>query len=96
MLCQNGKTQSQISKEYGISISTINRWGKLCSTVETDEGEILTVKHVNILRFQHSIKTLCRVLKVNRSTYYKHFSSTESNRFKENKKNQILYPLLTW
>ena len=38
------------------------------------------------MRFQHSIKTLCRVLKVNRSTYYKHFSSAESTRFKENKK----------
>lgn len=30
---------------------------------------------VHILRFQHRITTLCRVLKVNRSTYYKHFSS---------------------
>ena len=30
---------------------------------------------VHRLRFQHRIITLCRVLKVNRSTYYKHFYS---------------------
>ena len=41
---------------------------------------------VHALRFQHSIKTLCRVLKVNRSTYYKHFSSAPSAREIENKK----------
>lgn len=32
------------------------------------------------LRFQHAIKTLCRVLRVNRSTYYKHFFSEPSKR----------------
>ena len=37
------------------------------------------------MRFQHKIKTLCRVLRVNRSTYYKHFSAAESNRAKEDK-----------
>lgn len=43
------------------------------------------------MRFQHSIKTLCRVLNVNRSTYYKHFKSTSSKRFDENQtlKSQI-------
>ena len=41
---------------------------------------------VHALRFHHSIKTLCRVLKVNTSTYYKHFSSSLSAREIENKK----------
>lgn len=36
------------------------------------------------LRFQHSIKLLCKVLRVNRSTYYKHFFSEASPRVKEN------------
>ena len=36
------------------------------------------------LRFQHNIKTLCRVLRVNRSTYYKHFSTITEPRIKEN------------
>lgn len=38
------------------------------------------------MRFQHAIKTLCRVLCVNRSTYYKHFSDTPSERAIENQK----------
>lgn len=33
---------------------------------------------------EHSISTLCRVLKVNRSTYYKFINHRESNREKEN------------
>lgn len=36
------------------------------------------------LRFQHDIKTLCRVLGVNRSTYYKHFSSRTAPRVSQN------------
>ena len=30
---------------------------------------------IHLLRFQHPIKTLCKILKVNRSTYYKHFKT---------------------
>ena len=36
------------------------------------------------LRNEHSIKTLCRVLRVNRSTYYKHFFSPAAPRVLEN------------
>lgn len=36
------------------------------------------------LRFQHSIKILCRALRVNRSTYYKRFFSKPSNSFSQN------------
>ena len=39
---------------------------------------------VHKLRFQHNIKTLCRVLAVNRSTYYKHFHSEPAPRTIEN------------
>ena len=49
-LIQNGKTQSQISKEYGISLSAISRWVKLYSTVETEDGEFLTAKQVKDLQ----------------------------------------------
>jgi len=38
------------------------------------------------LRFQHKISTLCRVLKVNRSTYYKHFSKAVSDRTLQNQR----------
>lgn len=39
-LYQNGKTQSQISKDYGVSISAIARWAKLYSEVKIDEDTI--------------------------------------------------------
>jgi predicted DNA-binding transcriptional regulator AlpA len=39
---------------------------------------------VHKLRFQHDIKLLCKVLGVNRSTYYKHYSTEPANRTKEN------------
>ena len=48
---------------------------------------------VHSLRFQHKIKTLCRVLKVNRSTYYKRFSKEEAPRTLENR--QIRDTILT-
>lgn len=42
------------------------------------------MKAIYVLRHQHCVKTLCRVLGVNRSTYYKHESSTPSTRELEN------------
>lgn len=39
---------------------------------------------VHKLRFQHDIKTVCRVLHVNRSTYYKHYHSAPAPRISEN------------
>lgn len=41
---------------------------------------------VRMLRKQHDVKTLCRVLRVNRSTYYKHFTETPSHRASENQR----------
>jgi putative transposase len=51
------------------------------------------LKAIHLLKFEHSIKTLCRVLNVNRSTYYKHFNKKDSNRTLENQilRTQILY-----
>lgn len=47
---------------------------------------------VNILRNEHAISILCKVLNVNRSTYYKHFCSPLSKRELENQdiKSKIL------
>lgn len=45
-LYHNDKTQSQLCKEYGVSQTALSRWVKQYSTVETDNGEILTAKQV--------------------------------------------------
>ena len=45
-----GKTQASLCEEYGIASMTLSRWIKQYSTVETDDGEILTAKQVKELQ----------------------------------------------
>ena len=49
-LYHNGKTQSALSKEYGVSLTALSRWIKQYSTVETDDGQILTAKQISELQ----------------------------------------------
>lgn len=49
-LHQNGKTQSQLCKEYGVSQSALGKWVKQYSTVEMDDGDVLTAKQVKELQ----------------------------------------------
>ena len=49
-LHQNGKSQSSLSKEYGVSQTAISKWIKQYSTVEVDDGEVLTAKQVKELQ----------------------------------------------
>ena len=49
-LHENGKSQSELSREYGVSLSAISRWVRLYSTVKTDDGEILSAKRVKALQ----------------------------------------------
>lgn len=37
-------------KEYGVSYSALSKWVKQFSTVETDNGEVLTAKQVKELQ----------------------------------------------
>ena len=45
-----GKTQAALCKEYGVSQTALTRWIKQYSTVETDDGEVLTAKQVRELQ----------------------------------------------
>ena len=49
-LYQNGKTQAALCKEYGVSPNALSRWVKQYSTVETEDGDILTAKEVQEMR----------------------------------------------
>ena len=49
-LHQSGKTQSQLCREYGVSESALSRWIKQYSTVQTEDGEVLTVKQIKELQ----------------------------------------------
>lgn len=46
----NGKTQSKLSKEYGILVSTISRWIKLYSEVKADNDTVMTAKQIKELQ----------------------------------------------
>ena len=49
-LHQNGKTQTELSKEYGISVSAISRWIKLYSEVRVDDNTVMTTKQIKELQ----------------------------------------------
>ena len=49
-LYHNAKTQASLIKEYGVSQTALSRWVKQYSTVETDDGEVLTAKQVKELQ----------------------------------------------
>ena len=49
-LHQNGKTQSQLCKEYGVSQSALAKWIKQYSTGEIADGEVLTAKQIKELQ----------------------------------------------
>ncbi len=50
-LYQNGsKSQTALCKEYGVSINALSRWIKQYSTVEVDNGEVLTALQVKELQ----------------------------------------------
>ena len=49
-LYQNGKTQTQLCREYGVSQTALSRWVKQYSTVETLDGEILTAQQIKELQ----------------------------------------------
>lgn len=49
-LYHNGKSQTQLSKEYGVAQTALSKWIKLYSTVETDTGEVLNAKQVKELQ----------------------------------------------
>lgn len=49
-LHQNGKTQVQLCREYGVFQSALGKWVKQYSTVEMDDGDVLTAKQVKELQ----------------------------------------------
>ena len=43
-LYSNGKTQTQLCTEYGVSSSALSRWIKAYSEVKTEDGSVMTAK----------------------------------------------------
>lgn len=49
-LHENGRSFNSLSREYGVSVSTIAKWARLYSTVSTEEGEVFTAKQIKDLQ----------------------------------------------
>jgi transposase len=49
-LHQSGRSQSDLSREYGISLSAICKWIKMDTEVKMDHDTILTAKQVKELQ----------------------------------------------
>ena len=54
-LHQNGKTQTELSREYGISVSAISRWIKLYSEVRVDDNTVMTAKQIKELQKRNAL-----------------------------------------
>ena len=49
-LYQNGKTQTQLSKDYGISLNAINKWVKQYSEIKAEDGNVFIAKQTKELQ----------------------------------------------
>ena len=49
-LYQAGKSQSQLSKEYGVSLSAVSRWVKQYSEVKLDDDSVISAQENLILK----------------------------------------------
>lgn len=54
-LHQNGKTQTQLAKEYGISLTAISRWIKQYSEIKIDDDTVMTAKQIKELQKRNAI-----------------------------------------
>ena len=52
---QNGKSQSQIAREYGVSLSALGRWIKLFSEVKLDDQTVITAKQIKELQKRNAL-----------------------------------------
>ena len=53
-LYQNVKTETQLSKDYGISLSAINKWVKQYSEIKTEDGDVFTIKYIKEIHMQNA------------------------------------------
>ena len=54
-LYHSGKTQTALSKEYGVSASALAKWIKQYSEVQIDEDTILTAKQIRELQKRNAL-----------------------------------------
>ena len=61
-LHQNGKTQTQLAKEYGISLTAISRWVKQYSEIKIDDDTVMTAKQIKELQKRNAIESSSKIV----------------------------------
>ena len=54
-LYQNGKSQAELSREYGVSLSAIAKWIKQFFEVKIDDNTILSAKQIRELQKRNAL-----------------------------------------
>ena len=54
-LYQPGKSQSQLSKEYGVSLSAVSRWIKQYSEVKLDDDSVISAQQIKELQKRNAM-----------------------------------------
>ena len=54
-LYHNGKTQSRLHEEYGVSPSALARWIKAYSEVKLDDNTVMSAKQVKALQKRNAL-----------------------------------------
>lgn len=54
-LYSSGKTQSELCREYGVSMSALSKWIKLYTQVQVDEDTVLTAKQIRELQKKNAL-----------------------------------------
>jgi len=54
-LHQSGKSLSELSREYGASVSTMSKWVKTYAKIKLDEDTIMTAKQVKELQKRNAM-----------------------------------------
>ena len=54
-LHQNGRTQRELSREYGISMSALNKWVKAYTEVKIDNDTVITAKQIKELQKRNAL-----------------------------------------
>ena len=55
ILYQNSNNQRQLSKDYCISLSTINKWVKQYSEIKAEDGDVFTAKQIKELQKRNTL-----------------------------------------
>ena len=54
-LHESGKTQSELSREYGISMSAVHKWVRAYAEVKIDNDTVVTAKQIKELQKRNAL-----------------------------------------